>query len=174
VGIAAVLLVMVALYLLTSRQVAAQRIEVARLSDKVKRTEPQLANAKAILKQRDRLAEQMQSLEIVQTRRYAALELLRGISFYAPKDIVLTHFTMKPEQPLELRGSAGNLVEVAALQHAMGLSPLVKTSSLAGMDRVSSQGRVAERISFTMQLHLWTERETQPRAISLRRQGGSQ
>ncbi len=173
VGIVAVLVLMVTLQLLTGRQVAAQRIEVARLNAQVKRTEPQLAKAKAILQERDRLAQRMQSLEIVPIRRYAALELLLAISFYAPKDIVLTHFTMKPEQPLELRGSAGAPVEVAALQHAMGLSPLVKTASLGGIDRVSSRGGMADRLSFTMQLHLWTEREAEPRAVSLRRQRGA-
>lgn len=172
VGVLAVLAVMVSLYLLTTKQMVARKIALTALEKKVKGTETQRAKAEGILSEKERLSKQVKSLEIVPVRRYATLELLRAISFYSPNDITLTHFTLKPEQPLEMRGTATDPAGVAELQRTLALNPLIKEASLTGIDRVAVRGMVGEQLSFTMQLHLWTEQEAEPRATSLRRQGG--
>jgi type IV pilus assembly protein PilM len=167
-----VVLAMAGLYLMVSKQAAAERAGVNALRARLKSAETQRARAQAILSERDRLAEQMKSLQIVSVRRYAALELLRAIATYAPQGISLSQFTLRPDQPLELRGTAADSAAVVGLHHALGLSPLVKRASLTGIERVAGRGHAADRTSFTMQLHLWTEKEAEPRAVSLRRQGG--
>lgn len=166
--VVAALAMMVALALATNGRVSAGRAEVAALRGKLKRMEPEQTNAQAILAERARLAAEAESLQIVPIRRYAALELMRAVTMYAPKDITLTHLTLRPEQPLELRGTAADPGAVAELQHAMGLFPLVKAASLTGIDRVSGRGEAGQRLTFAMQLKLWTEKEAEPRAASLR------
>ena len=172
-GVVAVLAVMVGLYLLTTKQVDAQQLVPKDLRAKVKGTETQRAKAQAILAERDRLTGQMKSLDIVPVRRYATLELLRAVSLYSPNGISLTHFTLKPDQPLELRGQASDPAAVAELQQTISLSPLIKGASLTGIDRVVGRGPIVAHLTFSMQLHLWIEKEAEPRAVTLRRQGGS-
>jgi type IV pilus assembly protein PilM len=167
-AVIAALATMVALALAINGRVSAGRTEVAAIRGKLKGMEPQQAKAQAILAERARLATEAESLQIVPVRRYAALELMRAVTMYAPKDITLTHFTLRPEQPLELRGTAADPVGIVELQHAMGMFPLVKTATLTGIDRVSGRGELAQRQTFAMQLKLWTEKEAEPRAASLR------
>ncbi|MFB3880241.1 MAG: pilus assembly protein PilM [Armatimonadota bacterium] len=155
-----------------SRRAVAARAQAAALSRKLAELEPQQAKAQALLAERASLEAEADSLQIVPVRRYAALELMRAVAMYAPKDIVLTHFTLRPEQPLELRGTADDPLSVAELQRTMGLSPLVKSASLTGIDRVSGRAGVGQRQTFTLQLKLWTEKEPESRAVSLRGQEG--
>lgn len=171
-GTLCVVLAMVGLYLLVSKQAGAERAEVAALRARLKSTDTQRAKAQAILSERDRLGEQMASLEIVSVRRYTALELLRAIAVYGPQEISLSSFTLRPEQPLELRGTAAGSAAVAGLQHALGLGPLVKRARLTSIERVAGRGQTPDHLNFSMQLHLWTEKEAEPRGVSLRRQGG--
>ena len=171
-GTLCVLLAMLGLYLLVSKQAGAERTEAAGLRARLKSAETQRAKAQAILSERDRLAEQMKSLEIVSVRRYASLELLRAIAIYAPQEISLSNFTLRPDQPLELRGTSAGSAAVAGLQHALGLSPLVRRASITGIERVAGRTPAADRLNFSMQLHLWTEKEAEPRAVSLRRERG--
>jgi hypothetical protein len=114
----------------------------------------------------------MKSVEIVSVRRYASLELLRAIAIYAPQEISLSNLTLRPDQPLELRGTSAGSAAVAGLQHALGLSPLVRRASITGIERVAGRTPAADRLNFSMQLHLWTEKEAEPRAVSLRRERG--
>ncbi len=173
-GVVAVLAAMVALYLATTDRLAAAEAALKSLRGQVAKTEKQRTRADAILSERDRLAAEMKALEIVPMRRYATLELLRTLSFYAPKDVTLTHFILRPDQPLEVRGQAPDPAVVAELQRVIGLSPLVKQTSLTGIDRVTTRGKVAEYLTFSMQLHLWDEKEAEPRVVTLRRQGRTQ
>lgn len=171
-GTLCVVLAMVGLYLLVSKQAGAERAEVAALRARLKSTDAQRAKAQAILSERDRLGEHMASLEIVSVRRYTALEVLRTIAVYAPQEISLSNFTLRPDQPLELRGTAADSAAVAGLQHSLGLGPLVKRARLTSIERVAGRGQAADHLNFSMQLHLWTEKEAEPRGVSLRRQGG--
>jgi len=171
-GVAAVLAAMIALYGASARGVNRLQADVARLRTKGEVAAVQQAKAEEILAERARLEDQDKSLELVRVRRYAALELLRTIGLYAPKEIVLTHFGLRPDQPLQMRGTAPNSTVVADLQHQLGLSPLVTQASLTGVDRVSVRGNTTDQLRFTMELRLWTEREAAPRAASLRPWGG--
>jgi type IV pilus assembly protein PilM len=174
-GIVCALLAMVGAYLLVSRQAGAERAQAARLRARLKSAETQRAQAQAILSERDRLAEQLNSLAIVPVRRYAALELLRAIAVYAPQDLALSSFILRPDQPLELLGTAADPAAVAGLQHNLSLSPLVRRADLLNLTRTArgpARGQAAEQLTFSIQVHLWTEKEAEPRAVSLRRERG--
>jgi len=171
-GVAAVLLAMVALYLASSHSVSRLEATVRDLRTQSDAAAAKQVNAEAVLAERARLEGQAKSLELVHVRRYAALELLRTIGLYSPKEIVLTHFTLRPDQPLQLRGTAPNSTFVADLQHALGESPLVTEASLTGADRASRRGVTSDRLNFTMEARLWTEPKAAARTASIRPWGG--
>ena len=171
-GVAAVLLAMIALYVASARSVDRLEADVRSLRTKSEAAAVQQAKAEAILAERARLDDQAKSLELVRVRRYAALELLRTIGLYSTKEIVLTHFTLRPGQPLQLRGTAPDSTVLAGLQHQLGASPLVTEASLTGADRVSRRGTATGRLSFTMEVRLWTEPKAAPRAASISPWGG--
>ena len=173
-GVAALLLAMIALYLTSARSVDRLEADVRGLRAKGEAAAVQQAEAEATLAERARLDAQAKSLALVQVRRYAALELLRTIGLYSPKEIVLTHFTLRPGQPLQLRGTAPNSTFVADLQHQLGASPLVTEASLTGVNRLSRRGTTTNRLSFTMEVRLWTDPKAVPRAASIRPWGGDQ
>ena len=171
-AVAAILLAMIALYVASARSVHRLEADVGSLRTKAEAAAVQQAEAEAILAERARLDDQGESLELVRVRRYAALELLRTIGLYSPKEIVLTHFTLRPDQSLQLRGTAPNSTFVADLQHELGASPLVAEASLTGADRVSSRGTTTNRLNFSMEVKLWTERKAVPRAAFISPRGG--
>ena len=173
-GVAAILLAMIAGYGASARHVKRLQTDVERLRTKAEAGAVQQAKAEVILTERARLEDQAKSLEVVRVRRYAALELLRTIALYSPKEITLSHFTLRPDQPLQLRGTAPNSTVVADLQHELGLSPLVTRASLTSADRIAVRGKTTSKLNFTMQLHLWTERKAGPRATSIAPWGGDQ
>ncbi len=169
---AVVVAAMIALYVSSARDVGNLQADV-----EARRAGGELAaarqeRARAILSERDQLRTRARALELIQVRRYAALELLRTIALYAPQEIVLTHFTLRPDQPLQIRGTAPDSTVVADLQQELGRSPLVSRASLTSVVRVSTRGRTADRLSFTMELQLWTEQEPDLRAASIMPWGG--
>ena len=110
----------------------------------------------------------MALLREVQVRRYAALELLNTIAFYGPENIVLTNFTWRPDQDLQLRGRAPQSAVVADLQSALSESPLVTRVTLSSADLVSGRGATGEHLSFSLDIGLWLETARQTEARSLR------
>jgi hypothetical protein len=173
-GVAAILLAMIAVYGASARHVKRLQTGVERLRTKAEAAAVQQTKAEVVLAERARLEDQAKSLEVVRVRRYAALELLRTIALYSPKEITLTHFTLRPDQPLLIRGTAPNSTLVADLQHELGLSPLVTRASLTSADRVAARRKTTSELNFSMQLHLWTERQPGPRATSIAPWGGDQ
>lgn len=167
-GVMAVLALMVTLYLAAAGEAGKRQTLVTDLKQRSKAVAKQRNSAEKVIAERDRLRAQAEALQIVRVRRYAALELLRTIDFYAPKEVVLTHFTLRPDQPLELRGAAPNPGTVADLQHALEQSPLVREASMTTADRTTARGQAGEKVNFTLQLKLWTQQEPEPRAASLR------
>jgi Tfp pilus assembly protein PilN len=167
-GVVAVLALMVVLYLTASGEATRRKVLVERLEQDSKRLSKQQEKAKEVIAERERLRAQAEALQIVKVRRYASLELLRTIDFYAPKEVVLTHFTLRPDQPLELRGTAPNPGVVADLQHSLQQSPLVREAKLNAADRTTVRGKTGVSVNFTLQLKLWTQQEPEARAVSLR------
>lgn len=174
IGVAAIIVAMVALYVSSARGVERLEAQVKDLRAKAEASAARQVDAEAILAERARLEGQAKSLEVVRLRRYAALEILRTIGLYSPKEIVLTHFTLRPDQPLQLRGTAPNSTFVADLQHQLGVSPLVKEANLTGADRPSRKGASEDILNFTMEARLWTERKAAARPASIRPSGEDQ
>lgn len=164
-----VVLAMALLYVASARQMYQLRSEVNALRQRSELAAQDRMRAEELLAERDGLRVRTDALEIVGIRRYAALELLRSLSLYSPKEISLTFFTLRPDQPLQIRGSAPNSAVLAELQHSMGLSRLVTDARLTGADRVLSRRRTTKNLSFTMEFHLWTERTAETHAALLRR-----
>ena len=164
-----VVLAVALLYLASARQVRQLAADVSTLRQQAELAAQNQTQAEALLAERDLLRAQADALDIVGVRRYAALELLRSLSLYSPKEITLTFFTLRPDQPLQIRGSAPNSAVIAELQHSMGLSPLVTEARLTGADRSTSRHRTAKNLNFTMEFHLWTERTAETQAALLRR-----
>jgi type IV pilus assembly protein PilM len=184
VGLAAVFIALVALitgYVLEARALGRRRVEVRALERQAKAAEGQSAAAKGLLGERDQLGQDLEDIQPAQARRYAALELLRTISEFAPKGVVLTHFTLRPEQPLVIQGTAPNSTAVADLQAGLASSRLITRLSLDRVDQstpVSLYGLAASRarnrpavrggppmaaqqpdqVIFSLTAHLWTER----------------
>jgi type IV pilus assembly protein PilM len=183
VGVAAMALVVVGMaagYVLGQRSLGGKRAEVAVLERRAKAAEKTQAQAKRLTGQRDRLRAELAVLEPARARRYASLELLRVLSEAAPPGVVLTSFTQRPGQPLEIQGTAPSSDAVADLQAALARSRLVTRVSLGHADQmlVRSQTRpgaaATEAISFSLTIHLWTERVSPPRASTLARAGVAQ
>jgi Tfp pilus assembly protein PilN len=96
----------------------------------------------------------MQVLEAVRARRYAALEILRAMTLYVPKEIVLTHFALRPQQPLEIQGKAPSSAAAVELQRALGLSSLVSEVELVGTRQAFRRGETGQAVTFTMRARL--------------------
>ena len=157
---AAAVLAMVIVYLSGARAIASQKERVALLRSKAAATEAERVKAKQVLDERDRLSKQLGVVKPAEVRRYTALELLRAISEVAPSGVLLTHFTLRPGQPLQLQGSAPDSNSVVDLQAGLSRSPLVKRVALNHADRITPRDRSAPVVSFTITAHLWTEQET--------------
>jgi type IV pilus assembly protein PilM len=156
-------------HLQTLRAADGGRAAVASLQAKERKAAARADQAQSLLDRRDTLEEQLETLREVQVRRYAALELLNTIAFYGPKNIVLTNFTWRPDQDLQLRGRAPQSAVVADLQSALGESPLVTRVTLSGADLVPAGRRATgEYLSFSLDIDLWTEAARKTEADSLR------
>lgn len=165
-------------YVNVQRQIDRGEAEKISLTRQVEIEERNQAYAVGLARERDYLRQQRETLDQTVLRRHTALELLRTMSLYAPKEIVLTRFTLRPEQPLIVRGNAPDSATVADLQVALARSPLITRVSLERADRTSdalaSRGRPprgspsSEQVTFTMTAHLWTEVEpgTRPRSLT--------
>jgi len=165
-------------YVNVQRQIDRGEAEKISLTRQVEIEEQNQAYAVGLARERDYLRQQRETLDQTVLRRHTALELLRTMSLYAPKEIVLTRFTLRPEQPLIVRGNAPDSATVADLQVALARSPLITRVSLERADRTSdalaSRGRPprgspsSEQVTFTMTAHLWTEVEpgTRPRSLT--------
>ena len=165
-------------YVNVQRQIDRGEAEKISLTRQVEIEERNQAYAVGLARERDYLRQQRETLDQTVLRRHTALELLRTMSLYAPKEIVVTRFTLRPEQPLIVRGNAPDSATVADLQVALARSPLITRVSLERADRTSdalaSRGRPprgspsSEQVTFTMTAHLWTEVEpgTRPRSLT--------
>ena len=165
-------------YVNVQRQIDRGEAEKISLTRQVEIEEQNQAYAVGLARERDYLRQQRETLDQTVLRRHTALELLRTMSLYAPKEIVVTRFTLRPEQPLIVRGNAPDSATVADLQVALARSPLITRVSLERADRTSdalaSRGRPPrgspsnEQVTFTMTAHLWTEVEpgTRPRSLT--------
>ncbi len=183
-AVAASVLAMAALYVLLARDVSRLGGKVDALRLESESAIARQAEAQAILAERDQLKAQAEALEPVRLRRYVALELLRTIALYCPKEVVLTSFVLRPDEMLQLRGTAPNSAIVADMQDRLGQSFLVREVSLTGADRASGRSRTgadrspaknggAADLNFGMQVRLWTQQETARGTTSLSPWGGS-
>jgi Tfp pilus assembly protein PilN len=163
---------MVVVYLMLAGNIQRERIEVESLRKKSEAAAVREKEADAVLTERANLKTEADSLEMVRLRRYAALELLRTIALYSPKEIVLTSFTLRPDQPLQIRGTAPSSSMVADLQHSLEQSPLVTNASLTRADRIAARGQIRQELDFTMEARLWDEKEPGPRAAATTPWGG--
>ena len=175
-GAVAAVLVMASMmtwYLLTAGGLSQRSKELAQLEEQAEAAAFQSADVEELRAERDRLRTRLSALETVRLRRHLALELLRSIALYAPDDIVLSHFRLRPDQALEIRGTAPTATVAADLQDALEGSPLVTQATLVGIDRTGAQrGQDAERVNFTIRATLWTQRKTPATAWTLARRGG--
>lgn len=165
-------------YVNVQHRVARGEAEKRSLTGQLEIEQRNQAYAAGIARERDYLRQQRETLEQAVLRRHTALELLRTMSLYAPKEIVLTRFTLRPEQPLILLGTAPDSAAVADFQEGLKRSPLITRVSLQRADRsgqaFASRGRPArgpgpdEQVTFNMTAHLWTEAEpgTRPRSLT--------
>jgi Tfp pilus assembly protein PilN len=161
-------LALAGLYLQTLRAADERRAVVASLQGQEEDAAARADRAQSVLDKRDTLEKQLEALREVQVRRYAALELLNTIAFYGPENIVLTNFTWRPDQDLQVRGRAPQSAVVADLQAALGESPLVTRVTLSGADLVSGRRATAEYLSFSLDIGLWIEAARKTEAGSLR------
>lgn len=164
-------------YVNVQRQIDRGEAEKIDLTRQVEIEERNQAYAAGLARERDYLRQQRETLDQTVLRRHTALELLRTMSLYAPKEIVLTRFTLRPEQPLIVQGTAPDSATVADLQVALVRSPLITRVSLERADRTSdarlSRGQPSRgpgpnaQVTFNMTAHLWTEAEpgTRPRSL---------
>jgi Tfp pilus assembly protein PilN len=160
-------------YLLTASGLSQRSKELAQLEEQAEAAALQSADVEELRAERDRLRRQLSALETVRLRRHLALELLRSIALYAPDDIVLSHFRLRPGQAFEIRGTAPSATLAADLQDALAGSPLVTQATLVGIGRTGAQrGQDAERVNFTIRAALWTQRKTPATAWTLARTGG--
>jgi type IV pilus assembly protein PilM len=165
---AAGVLALAGLYLATLRVADTRKAVVADLQAQTTAAATRADEAQTVLDERDRLRAQTELLRKVWVRRYAALEILKTIAFYAPEDVVLTNFTWRPEQALEIRGRAPNSAVVADFQSAVAESPLATRVSLSGVDRVSGRRGTDEHLSFNLEVDWWTEADRTVAVSSLR------
>jgi len=140
VGAAAAVLVAAALvtgYILEARTVKQREARLVLLRNQAELADRQEAVAKKVLDERDLLRKDLEIVQPAEVRRHAALELLRTISEAAPTGVILTHFTLRPGQPLQIQGTAPGSGTVADLQAGMARSRLVTSVSLDRADQVS-------------------------------------
>lgn len=123
-------------YVSQARSVKRQQVALRDLQRRAKVAEQQQAQAQQVIEERDALKTHLEIVQPAEARRYAALELLRTISQAAPRWVILTHFTMRPGQPLQVQGTAPSSNAVADLQAALGRSRLVTSVSLDRADQV--------------------------------------
>jgi hypothetical protein len=165
--------------------------EVERLQQEVGAAEQRVERLAGLQTTRDRLGRQLADLEPARARRYQALELMRSLSEGAAGEIVLSNFSLKPDQPLLIHGSGPDPTAVADLQAFLTRSPRVSSVTLDRVDRFVSPTAVAARrvtrgkkvlesaapepvheaVNFTMTVHLWTERIAKGKRSALRAPG---
>jgi Tfp pilus assembly protein PilN len=153
---------MAAGYASGSRRLAQRRAELPELREAARVADSNRETILGLREDRDRLREQADILDSTNIRRYAALELLRAMSLYSPEEVVLLSFTMRQGQPLELRGTAPAAGMVVDFAEALGESPLVSQVEFDNMTRVQQAGArkaAPQVVRFTLNAHLWTERE---------------
>jgi len=124
-------------YVSQARAVSREQVQVRVLEKRSKLAEQEQARAKQVFDQRIALTQDLQIVQPAEARRYAALELLRTISESASKGVILTHFLLRPGQPLQIQGTAPSSDAVADLQAALGRSRLVTTVNLDRADQVT-------------------------------------
>ena len=104
----------------------------------------------------------------------------------ADKGIILTRFWLRPDQPLEIQGTAPNSAAAADLQAYLTKSPLVKRVSLDSVNRIQqlqpgsptlrrlrqkeekkeeASKPKEERVTFVMTVHLWNEQAPKSRRL---------
>ena len=174
--LAALLLVlgMASGYVFAERGIARLERRVTELKERAKTAGEQRAYAEGLLTERARLRDQVDALEPARVRRYVALELLRSIALYAPEEVVLTHFLLRPQEPLVIRGTAPDSAEVADLQQVLAGAPLVTDVSLTTVDRRVSGDDVSGPASFSLQVALWKESKSVGAASALAPWGGAE
>ncbi len=167
-GLAAALLAALGLlvgYLVSARALAARAAEVSRLREELELARDSMGDIGALREERDRLQAQAERLSEAHIRRYMVLELLRAIGMYAPDELVLTQFTLRANQPVDIRGEAPSLGAAADLQAALARSPLLSRVTLERADTATGRGPTG--IVFTLRGDLWTERKPRPEAGEL-------
>lgn len=160
-AVAAAVLAMAAAYLLTARQIDRTQARVLALEARAESADRQQTRAQELESERARLKEQVDALEVVEVRRYAALELLRAISLYAPDEVVLTNFQLQRGRTLTLNGHAPTPKEVADLHGLLRKMRMVSRVEL-GRTRREQAGRgrpKSNEVSFTLDADLWIEPE---------------
>ena len=173
VGTAVVVLAITGAYLFAARQLTLRKASVDRLKEQEQVADARREQIEALRAERNRLRGQLDSLADAQIRRYTALELLRAMALYAPDEVVLTNFTLRRDQPLEIVGEAPNAGQVADLQNLLAESPLVREVNLRSWDRPTGRRSTADEVRFTMRARLWTEPQTAERAARITPWGGA-
>jgi type IV pilus assembly protein PilM len=124
-------------YVVESRTLGRQKGKATQLQRQARTAELQQAQARKVLDERDAIRKDLQLLQLAEARRYAALELLRTISESASPGVLITHFTLRPGQPLQVQGNAPDSGAVADLQAGIARSRLVTAVSLDRADQVA-------------------------------------
>ncbi len=124
-------------YVVEARSIGRQRDRARLLQQQARVAEKQQAQAKQILDERDAMRKDLGVLQLAEARRYAALELLKTISEFAAPGTLITHFTLRPGQPLQIQGTAPDSGAVADLQAGVARSRLVTLVSLDRADQVT-------------------------------------
>ncbi len=155
-GALAAIVAMAAGYAISAGRLAERQATLEVLRREEQSADDSLAASRSLLSERDRLRDQVGSLESMRTRRYAALELLRTMALYAPDDVVVTNFTMGRDRPLEVSGTAPTSATMVDFQDELGKSALVREVHLesATRDRRAAAG---EAVRFTMSARLWID-----------------
>ena len=166
---AAALAAMIAIggYLLATAGLARREATVAGLEERLQIAEQQEAEVQEVADELGRLRTQLQMLDPQEARRHLALELLRTMAFYAPDEVVLTHVTLRSNEPVEIRGTAPTTVEISELQGALALSPLVTRVGLLQATRPSAASASNDPMTFTMKVHLWSQPQARVRTAGL-------
>lgn len=175
-GIAAAALVVLALaggYEVAARNLRALRLEVRQLEREAKDAERIERETKSLREQRDRLREQLDVLDPARRSRLLCLELLKAVSEVAPRGVVLTHFTLRPNQPLVVNGTAPDSLAVADLQAGLARVPLVTSVFLNSAEQSTDRERQSASLSFSMTVHLLGEEEAPRSARRVAMRGGA-
>lgn len=154
-------------YLLAAAGLARREAMVVGLQERVQIAEQQEVQVREAADELGRLRTQLQMLQPQKARRYLALELLRTMAFYAPDDVVLTHLTLRSNEPVEIRGTAPTTVEISELQGALALSPLVTRVGLSQATRPSARSASDDPMTFTLKVHLWSQPQARVRTAAL-------